>query len=90
VRVLRRRRGDEHGVATDGPPELTQVDAEVVPEGDVPDAEPEVVRGFVERDVSVPTVSGPPWKSPAVMRTTSASMRRRLLKAIGLRPFSEK
>jgi len=38
----------------------------------------------------VPTVLGPPWSMAAVMRTTSASMRRRLANAMGFRPFSEK
>ena len=40
--------------------------------------------------VMVPVASGPPFSIVAVIRTTSASMRRRLLKAIGLRAFSEK
>ena len=40
--------------------------------------------------VIVPTVLGPPLSIDAVMRTTSASMRRRLWKAIGFRPFSAK
>jgi hypothetical protein len=44
----------------------------------------------VPPDVMVPTVSGPPESMLALMRTTSASILRRLLKAIGFRPFSEK
>ena len=40
--------------------------------------------------VIVPTVSGPTWSIDAVMRTTSASIRRRLGNVIGLSAFSAK
>ena len=38
--------------------------------------------------VIVPATSSSPWKSPAAMDTTSASMRRSEGKATGDRPFS--